>query len=174
MSEILSAEEFIENTGTAEIKENFRMAVVVALFPNNTAKITFDGESDASEKQYSYIASYVPKIGDRVLLAAVSGTYIILGKVNYNVSPSAGNSDIVANTLKVTGGVDFDSSMVVDGLSTFNGSALFKSRIGFYNVGPVDRQSVTMPTTSATLAQLITSVRDLETKLNNVGIIRAT
>ncbi|WP_139905610.1 hypothetical protein [Clostridium thermarum] len=186
MSDILSAEEFIENTGTADTNDNFRMAVVVALFPNNTAKITFDGESAASEKQYSYIASYVPQIGDRVLLAAVSGTYIILGKVNYNVSPESGEDNntfidiTVTNnakvkTLNATGAVDFDSTLNVDGKVTFRNDLEHKgTRIGFFNTSPITKQTAYMPNSQADLAAVRTRLQELITKLSNYGLFTAS
>lgn len=43
--------------------------------------ITFAGESEPSGKGYTYLTSYNPKTGDRVLLARVKGTYVILGKL---------------------------------------------------------------------------------------------
>ena len=70
-----------------EQQEFVRLGVVVELFSNNTAKITFDGEDAASQKQYAYLNNYAPTVGDRVLMAAVSATYVILGKINYNVAP---------------------------------------------------------------------------------------
>lgn len=43
--------------------------------------IIFAGEDQPSQKGYSYLASYIPAIGDRVLLAKIGGTYVILGKL---------------------------------------------------------------------------------------------
>ena len=43
--------------------------------------ILFDGEETASGKLYAKLDSYSPSAGDRVILAKVSGTYIVLGKV---------------------------------------------------------------------------------------------
>jgi hypothetical protein len=44
-------------------------------------RIIFDGESSPSAKRYPYLSSYVPKANDRVLLASISGTYVVLGKI---------------------------------------------------------------------------------------------
>ena len=60
----------------------FKLATVVSLFQNGTAKIQFDGETP-SDKEYAYLDSYFPETGDRVVLGAISGTYIILGRVRY-------------------------------------------------------------------------------------------
>lgn len=86
---MITSDELVQEVTPVESKtnENFKLAVVVDLFDNETAKIQFDGEDIASEKQYSYLRSYIPAIGDRVLLASVGGTYIILGKISFNESP---------------------------------------------------------------------------------------
>ena len=85
---MITAEELVIELNDNEEKNNFKLAIVVDLFENETAKIKFDGEEDPSEKQYAYLKSYIPEIGDRIFLAAMGGTYIVLGKVNFNESPS--------------------------------------------------------------------------------------
>lgn len=45
-------------------------------------RITFDGEQSAGLKKYKRLSSYSPTIGDRVLLARVKGSYVILGKLD--------------------------------------------------------------------------------------------
>lgn len=71
-----------------ELKDNsFRLAKVVELFKNQTAKIQFDGEEEPSEKEYSYLSSYIPQIGDRVILGSISNTYVIFGAIRFNVEP---------------------------------------------------------------------------------------
>ena len=87
---MITAEEFVLELNNNEEQQSFKLAIVVALFENDTAKIKFDGEEGPSEKQYAYLNSYTPKISDRVLLGAMGGTYIILGKVNYGEKPSDG------------------------------------------------------------------------------------
>ena len=57
---MISANELAESMVIDE-KVSFKLGVVVELFPIGTAKITFDGEEVASEKEYSYLASYKPK-----------------------------------------------------------------------------------------------------------------
>ncbi|MBU9724118.1 MULTISPECIES: hypothetical protein [Bacillaceae] len=43
--------------------------------------IIFSGEENPSEKGYSYLGSYTPTVGDRVLLVRVKSTYVILDKL---------------------------------------------------------------------------------------------
>lgn len=66
-------------------QEVFKLGTVTALFPNGNAKIKFDGESTVSQKKYSYISTYIATVNDRVLLVRVSGTWIIIGKIKYDI-----------------------------------------------------------------------------------------
>lgn len=84
---MITAEEFVLEINDTEQSKNFKLANVIDLFENSTAKVQFDGEDAPSEKQYAYLESYTPEIFDRVLLAVTGGTYVILGKVNYNIPP---------------------------------------------------------------------------------------
>ena len=43
--------------------------------------VQFDGETTPSTKKYKRLSSYTPAVGDRVLMAEIAGTYVILGKV---------------------------------------------------------------------------------------------
>lgn len=89
----------------------FRLATVTALFPIvNTAKIKFDGEDTASGKQYSYLASYKPKINDRVIVLSFAGTYIILGKVLYNTAASTLNLSTYSMQTYQTANSTYDST----------------------------------------------------------------
>lgn len=85
---MITAEELVKSTTIKEPESNFKMALVVELFENDTAKLQFDGEEVPSEKQYAYLDWYIPQINDRVMIGKIGGTYVVLGKVNYNVGPS--------------------------------------------------------------------------------------
>lgn len=116
---MITAEELVQATETTEEQKCFKLATVIDLFENATAKVLFDGEEEPSEKQYSYLDSYVPSVGDRALLGALGGTYIILGKINYNVSPPIEEEIdrylfdlkqvIIQKGLSVTGNATFES-----------------------------------------------------------------
>ncbi len=114
---MIEANDFIQEP---EKQEVFRLGVVVELFSNKTAKIKFDGEETASQKQYAYLNNYSPVVGDRVVMAALSGTYIILGKLNYNNSPS--NSGVFTS-LNVSGDTTLGGSLKVTGALGFFGGA---------------------------------------------------
>lgn len=62
-----------------------KLAEVVGLFENGTAKIKFAGEETPSEKEYGFNRSYIPKVGDTVFMADFNGSYIIMCAVDYQV-----------------------------------------------------------------------------------------
>ncbi len=66
-------------------EKGLKLAKVTELFQSGTVKIQFYGEDTPSEKEYSYLASYTPSIGDTVLLIPMAETYIVLGKILYSV-----------------------------------------------------------------------------------------
>lgn len=48
---------------------------------NGGVTVTIDGEETATTKKYMWLASYLPVVGDRVLIEEISGTYVIIGKL---------------------------------------------------------------------------------------------
>ena len=44
-------------------------------------RIKFDGETSASDNLYNRLASYSPKLNDRVVVDVDNGKYLILGEV---------------------------------------------------------------------------------------------
>lgn len=116
---MITASDLILDLSNNEENKDFKLASVAALFDNKTAKIQFDGEETPSEKQYAYLSSYTPAVGDRVLLGVLGGTYVILGKVNYNVTPPTEEEVdrylfdlkkvIMQMGLSVTGSTDLES-----------------------------------------------------------------
>lgn len=78
---MIQVEEFLKITKGQEKETVFRLGKIDPLYSSGRPKIVFDGESIASAKQYPYLAPYTPAAGDRVLLAKVAGSYVIIGKV---------------------------------------------------------------------------------------------
>ncbi len=76
---IPTAQEFLEMNRQKKDRV-FRLGKVDSVSGGLPA-ILFDGEETASGKLYAKLSTYSPSTGDRVLLAKVSGTYIVLGKV---------------------------------------------------------------------------------------------
>jgi len=44
-------------------------------------RVIFDGSTTVSSKTYPYLSSYTPQANDRVILANVGRTHVILGKI---------------------------------------------------------------------------------------------
>lgn len=63
-----------------DTSKRFKMATVMALV-NTRPVIKFYGETSNATKSYKYLESYIPEIGDKVILIRVGGTYVILGRV---------------------------------------------------------------------------------------------
>lgn len=175
---MIDAEELVLELDSGESQSNFKLATVTALFANKTAKLQFDGEDVASEKQYAYLESYTPKINDRVLLGVLGGTYVILGKVNYNVAPPA-EADvdrylfdlkqvIMQKGLSVTGATELKSGASVTGNLTVSsnvnaGSFSTSGNVSAANLsatGEVSMKTIlltTAPTSWSTGTSIVTS-----------------
>lgn len=62
------------------VSGDVRMALVTAIEAERPV-IKFYGENVSASKKYTYLSSYVPKVGDTVALIRIGKSYIILGKV---------------------------------------------------------------------------------------------
>ncbi len=58
----------------------YRMAIVDSI-KDGRPYIKFYGEDTPSLKPYKYLQSYIPTVTDKVLLARIGKSYVILGKV---------------------------------------------------------------------------------------------
>lgn len=160
MSDIPDAQELIEQP---EQQQTFRLGTVVELFSNSTAKVKFDGEETASEKQYAYLKSYKPSVNDRVLLAAVGGTYVILGSVIFDESPDNEQSNVFS-TITVEGDATIGGYTTIGGTLRLNGPWL-----GFFGASP--RSLVTVRETGRTTEQI---VADIVWGLEQYGLINVS
>jgi hypothetical protein len=66
--------------GGAEARLHLRLATIPGTYTSGRPTVIFDGEGTASTRTYLYLSSYVPAAGDRVLVAMVGRSGIILGK----------------------------------------------------------------------------------------------
>lgn len=146
---------------------NFRIGTVADLFEDGTAQIQFDGEETPSQKQYAFLSVYKPAASDRVVLAALGGTYIILGKITIIPQSAAGEftdinvtGDATLANLNVSGNTtlgyldasvaDFNgmvsiaglaamlANMQVAGTSTLTGAVSCKSSLDVVGSANVD------------------------------------
>ena len=57
------------------------LGIVKTITDGSGVTVQIDGESAATTKKYTYLSSYTPAVNDRVLIAEVGGSYVILGKI---------------------------------------------------------------------------------------------
>lgn len=118
-----------------EEEKHLKLAKVVELFENGTAKIQFFGEDTSSEKEYSYLASYKPTINDTVLVTNFIDTYIILGKIIHSITIDDNNVsiDYLTEKLKIYAlKTDIADFIKIDAL---NGYAKTSDLEGYYKYG---------------------------------------
>ena len=65
-----------------------KLGTISAVDNSNGLTLVIDGESSATTKKYHYLASYVPTAGDRVLIAEVGDSYVVMGKLVQAVADS--------------------------------------------------------------------------------------
>lgn len=60
----------------------FAIGRIDPAYSSGNPRIIFDGETTVSTKRYTKLNSYTCQPNDRVLLARVSGTYVVLGSLS--------------------------------------------------------------------------------------------
>lgn len=79
---MISPERFLQVVRPQKGKEETtRLATIPAGYAGGRPTVIFDGEEVESTKEYPYLNSYVPAIGDRVLLLRVGHTWVIVGEI---------------------------------------------------------------------------------------------
>lgn len=81
MSNIPDAFEFLRIIQAGEPDSPFKLATVNPAHSSGRPRVTFDGESTLSVKTYPYLTSYTPAASDRVLMARVGTSYVVVGEV---------------------------------------------------------------------------------------------
>lgn len=157
---MITAEELVKSTESVKEQELYKLGTVSGLFSIGTAQVQFDGEDFPSEKEYSYLESYRPKVGDRVLITLASGTYIILGKINYNEAPSSDQISRIDNALYVSNTLSCNS---------FHHRGSYLSFFNKYqNVG---KRSVATISTSSDLTTTIAKLNEVITDLKAYNLL---
>lgn len=74
--------EYTQDSTQTSADKPMRLAIIDPAYAGvGLPKIKFDGELTVSGKQYAVMGNYLPAANDRVLLAPVGTTYLILGRV---------------------------------------------------------------------------------------------
>lgn len=79
MSEVLDPLILAISGAKQKSKSQFRLGTVTGT--TGGVQVQFDGEGATSPKAYTRLSSYAPTTNDRVLLAQVGSTWVVLGKV---------------------------------------------------------------------------------------------
>lgn len=57
------------------------LGTIATVSDSEGVTIVIDGETEATNKKYLWLAPYYPTVGDRVLIEEISGSYVVLGAV---------------------------------------------------------------------------------------------
>jgi len=77
----MTPEQFIKLLPSNQQGVAFLIGTIPADYTAGRPTITFDGESAASVRTYPYLSSYTPTAEDRVLIAVVGHSGVVLGKI---------------------------------------------------------------------------------------------
>lgn len=69
------------NVSTSSADRPHLIAVIDPAYTTGNPKVTFEGESTMSGKEYAFLSSYTPVASDRVVLAPLGTSYVIIGSI---------------------------------------------------------------------------------------------
>ena len=68
------------------------LGTITAYTSGTGVQVQVDGEDSGTTKNYQFLSSYTPAVGDRVILEEISGSYVIVGKVASTPDSGGGGS----------------------------------------------------------------------------------
>jgi hypothetical protein len=77
----MTPEQFLKSLPSNQSGVAFLIGTIPASYSSGRPKIMFDGEAAASIRTYPYLSSYTPTAADRVLVAVVGHSGVVLGKI---------------------------------------------------------------------------------------------
>lgn len=182
---MITAEEFVRMVGVEDGENNnTRMATVVDLFSNGNAKLTFDGEETPSEKEYGSLGSYLPSVGERVILLGADRTWVILGSIRFRESAGGGgvtevNDLVVKNNINVTGtpsgGYSINTSARIRAGGRVEATAGFLHTgggVGFFNNPTTTQKAVGNILYNADLQTAVNKINEIVNGLKSFGLFR--
>ena len=78
---MITEEEFLDIIKNNNEESIFKLGKISSTYTTGRPSVLFDGETTPSIKTYPYIGSYIPQANERVLLARIASSFIILGKI---------------------------------------------------------------------------------------------
>jgi len=138
----MDARKFLDTISTymkpaGEVSDPFRFGSIDVSYTSGAARILFDGEATTSVKAYKFVSTYTPVAGQRVMLAAVSGSYVIVG-APATVGSGGGGASNPSGTILSGGWAAAPSGyLLCDGaaVSRTTNAALFSAIGTAYGVG---------------------------------------
>ena len=193
-SAIEEKQDVIKNTKQEKI---WKKAIVTSLFENGCPKLTFDGEEQESNKKYSYIYTYMPQVGDKVLLMKTGSTYVIIGDLAYDVTPATEEEGYTEEEIKQLAEdqilthdflvVSSDGTVFLAGTkyNTINyitnkrintnyvsTTSLYADRVGFFGKTPTTQGSVSyLPTGTTDISKIVARINSLINAVKQSGLI---
>lgn len=166
---------------------SYRMATVTSFFENGCPKLTFVGEVTESKKKYGYLYSYIPALGDVVVLEKTESTYIIIGKYVYDIAPEEPLKTWTEEEIKEFaeyqiskhsfaeldryGTINITTNDGINVLNLLRCSKLTNTGMaGFCGATPRGSYSVPSLSSSADLATVTTKVNTMITALKSFGL----
>lgn len=105
-------------------KPPFSLGRIDPNYSGGKPRILFDGERSVSKKRYPYLSSYKPKSNDRVLMANMANTHVVIGHIGSYRTPDSDRdvgTNIISPKLAVNAGNSYPLGIsifsVFDGLS---------------------------------------------------------
>jgi hypothetical protein len=82
--------EIIEDMIKRKVYIPFSLGRIDPFYSGGKPRVIFDGENKPSYKRYTHLSSYKPVANDRVLMANIAGTHVILGSIGEYRGPISG------------------------------------------------------------------------------------
>lgn len=121
--------------------EQFRLGTITST-NSNGSQVRFDGHDTALTKRFKHIRTYIPVVGNRVLLVRTKGTYVILGSIDGTQATNWQNGGTVTGSVTHNGTVTFDnntffnSPVSIYGVTTFlNPPITSSTETGYCGIG---------------------------------------
>jgi hypothetical protein len=115
----MNAQEFV--TLVSQLNKQgqpFSLGTIDPNYKTGKPRVIFDGETTPSSKTYPYVNGYTPVAGERVVLANIGGTHVILGGIQ--------------NSNNIGGWIDLTNSLV-NGFTDYSSSSW--SEVGAQKIG---------------------------------------
>lgn len=101
------------------------LGTISAVIENAGLRLTIDGESSPTTKEYRFLASYTPQVGDRVLVAETGDSYVVLGKVVASAESSQFLTGLATRNNGALYGMYADGSLTNVGINTIQASSVW-------------------------------------------------